>query len=86
MQARFGQVTPIPVDGSAHTVSSIDQREKEKEVLIDIRLANLEAERKREQLARIYPKRKRRPETARTVLDGSPLWPDFFARLLLARR
>lgn len=55
---------------------------------VDIRLADIQADYKREQLAKSYRKanRRARVEKADTVLDGSPLWPDLWARLSLLNR
>jgi hypothetical protein len=55
---------------------------------VDIRLADIQADYKREQLAKSYRKanRRARVEKADTVLDGNPLWPDLWARLSLLNR
>jgi hypothetical protein len=55
---------------------------------VDIRLADIQADYKREQLAKSYRKANRRArlEKADTVLDGHPLWPDLWARLSLLNR
>lgn len=55
---------------------------------VDIRLAEIQAEYKREQLARLYGKKSRKAQVERgnNVLDGSPLWPALWARLSLLNR
>ncbi|HSM46098.1 MAG TPA: hypothetical protein VK969_13875 [Acidimicrobiia bacterium] len=57
-------------------------------MLVDIRLADIQADYKREQLARSYGKsgRKTLVEKGDTVLDGNPLWPELWARLSLLNR
>jgi len=57
-------------------------------MLIDIRLAEIQAEYKREQLARSYGKSRRKTlvEKGDTVLDGNPLWPELWARLSILNR
>ncbi len=57
-------------------------------MLIDIRLADIQAEYKREQLARSYGKGRRQTlvEKGNTVLDGNPLWPELWARLSILNR
>lgn len=57
-------------------------------MLIDIRLADIQAEYKREQLARSYKKSQRKTlvEKGNTVLDGNPLWPELWARLSILNR
>ena len=57
-------------------------------MLIDIMLADVQAEYKREQLARSYGKSRRKTlvEKGDTVLDGNPLWPELWARLSILNR
>ena len=55
---------------------------------VDIRLADIQADYKREQLAKSYRKanRRARVEKTDTVIDGIPLWPELWARLSLLNR
>lgn len=54
---------------------------------VDIRLAEIQAEYKREQLARLYGKKSRKAEhEGNNILDGNPLWPALWARLSLLNR
>ena len=57
---------------------------------VDIRLADIQADYKREQLAKSYRNANRRArarvEKADTVIDGNPLWPELWARLSLLNR
>lgn len=54
-------------------------------MLIDIRLANVQAKYKREQLAKMYPKRRSRPQKSETVVQRG-LRPALRARLPLLDR
>lgn len=55
---------------------------------VDMRLADIQADYKREQLAKSYRKANRKAlvEKTDTVIDGSPLWPELWARLSLLNR
>ena len=55
---------------------------------VDIRLAEIQAEYKREQLARLYGKKGRRAQAERgsNLLDAKVAWPALWARLPLLNR
>ncbi len=55
---------------------------------VDIRLADIQAEYKREQLAKSYRRANRKAieEKTHETLDGSPSWLDLWARLSLINR
>jgi hypothetical protein len=55
-------------------------------MFVDLRLAEMEAEYRRQKLARSYPKQRKVIDHTATVLAGSPRRANRFARLLLLNR